>query len=343
MRKMIILTEGLTNTHNAKTAINLIYYKPEEVLAIFDRGKKGESVKELLGVETSIPIIDNLGAFPEANTLLLGVATPGGAYPDEWRKVILEAISKGMNIISGLHNFLSNDREFSEAALKHKVSLIDIRKNNFRKVANRTGFNDSTLRIQTVGNDCSNGKMITSYEIALELKRMGKDAKFVATGQTGILLEGDGIPIDAVVADFINGAAEEMVLQNQHHEIIVIEGQASIIHPRYSSVTLGLLHGAMPHGMIMCYEMGRINTKGLDHVKIPPLGKVIELYETMASVMFPSKVIGIAINGRKFSKAEVDLERERVKDEFNLPACDVMKHGAAELAEAILELEIKNR
>jgi len=342
MRKMIILTEGLTNIQNAKTAINLIYYKPEEVLAIFDRGKKGESVKELLGIDMTVPIIDDLAAFPDANTLVLGVATPGGGYPDEWRRIILEAITRGMDIVSGLHNFLTDDKEFTEAAAKHNVKLTDIRKNNFRKVFKGTGFNDSVLRIQTVGNDCSNGKMITSYEIALELKRMGRDAKFVATGQTGILLEGDGIPIDAVVADFINGAAEEMVLQNQHHEILVIEGQASIVHPRYSSVTLGLLHGSMPHGLIMCYEMGRVNTKNLEHVKIPPMKTIIELYESMANVLHPCKVIGIAINGRKFTKAEVDLERERVKAEFNLPACDVMKHGAAELADAVIQLKINN-
>lgn len=336
MRKMIILTEGMTTVQHAKTAINLIYYKPEEVLALFDRTKTGEPVSSLLGIETNIPIIGSLNDFPEANTFLLGVATAGGGYPDEWRPIILEAISKGMTVVSGLHKYLSDDPEFVEAARKHKAKLVDIRKNDFKKVATRKGIKETTLRIQTVGNDCSNGKMITSYEIALELKRRGKDAKFVATGQTGILLEGDGIPIDAVIADFVNGAAEEMVLRNQHHEILIIEGQASIIHPRYSSVTLGLLHGAMPQGLIMCYEMGREFTKNLDHVKIPPMKRIIELYEAMTAPLFPCKVIGFGINGRKFSQAEVDYERERIKEEFALPACDVIKHGPAELADAIL-------
>lgn len=339
MRKMIILTEGMTSPQYAKTAMNLIKYKPEEVLALFDSTTVGESTKLLLGTDTDIPIINDLSLFPDANTLLLGVATSGGIYPPEWRKVIIQAINQKMNIISGLHSFISDDPEFIKAANENHVELIDIRKNSFRKIVTREGFNNSCLRIQTVGNDCSLGKMITSLEIALDLKKLGKDAKFVATGQTGILIEGDGIPIDAVVGDFINGAAEQLVLSNQHHDILIIEGQASIIQPRYSSVTLGLLHGAMPQGLIMCYEMGRENTKGLEHIKIPPLKDVIDLYEKMSNIMFPCKVIGIAINGRKYTKKEVDFEQNRIKEEFGLPACDVIKHSPRELTNAILRIQ----
>jgi len=244
-----------------------------------------------------------------------------------------------MNVISGLHEFISNDQDMMKAAIENGVQLIDVRKNGEDVVVNRKGINEKCLRILTVGNDCSLGKMITSLEINITLTKRGYDSKFAATGQTGILIEENGIPIDAVVGDYINGAAEKLVLQNQHHDILNIEGQGSLVHPRYSSVTLGLLHGCIPHGLIMCYEMGREYIHGMDKIKIPPMEKVIEIYETMANVMFPSKVIGFAINGRNFSKEEVDREREIIKEKFGLSAaCDVIKHGADELADAVLKL-----
>ena len=151
-----------------------------------------------------------------------------------------------MEVLSGLHTFVSDDPELSEAARRHNVRIFDVRKNNERDVAQRKNINERCLRIHTVGHDCNVGKMVVSVEVTNALRKRGHDAKFVATGQTGIMIEGDGCPIDAVVADFINGAAEKLVLQNQHHEILLIEGQGSIIHPRYSAVTLGLLHGCMP-------------------------------------------------------------------------------------------------
>ncbi|MCX8011349.1 MAG: DUF1611 domain-containing protein [Ignavibacteria bacterium] len=337
MRRMIILTEGYTNPHVAKTARNLIYYKPEEVLAIFDRENAGKNSDELLGVG-NVPIIDSLDKCNEANTLLIGVATPGGKIPPSYKQIIIEAIKRKLNIICGLHECISDDSELKSYAQQYNVQLIDVRKNNEHDVVNRKGINENCLRVLTVGNDCSLGKMIASLEINIELQKRGYDSKFVATGQTGILIEGDGIPIDAVVGDYINGSAEKLVLQNQHHQILMIEGQGSLVHPRYSSVTLGLLHGCIPHGLIMCYEMGREYIHGMDNIKIPPMEKVLELYQISADVMFPTKIIGFAINGRKFSKEEVDKERERIKQKFGLPACDVIKHGADELVDAVLKL-----
>lgn len=339
-RKIILLTEGLTNPHNGKTARNLIYYKPEEVLCIFDRALAGKTSAELLGVG-NVPVVSSFHGFPQADTLLIGVATPGGKIPSAYREIIIEAIGLRMNIINGLHDFLHEDAEILSAAHKAGVRLIDIRRNDEHDVVNRKGINENCLRIHTVGNDCSLGKMIVSLELNRALVSAGYDAKFVATGQTGILIEGDGIPIDAVVADFINGSAEKLVLQNQHHKIINIEGQGSLFHPRYSSVTLGLLHGSIPHGLIMCYEMGREYIHGMDNIKIPPLDRVIKTYEETASIMYPCKVIGIAINSRKYTAAEADDERKRVQDSFGLPACDVIRHGAEDLVQAVLQLQKK--
>ncbi len=154
------------------------------------------------------------------------------------------------------------------------MEIHDVRKNNERDVANRRNLREDCLRIHTVGQDCSVGKMLASVEITLGLKARGHDAKFVATGQTGIMIEGDGCPVDCVVSDFVNGAVEKLVLANQHHDILVVEGQGSLSHPRYSAVTLGLLHGCVPHGMIMVYEAGRRTCYGMDYVPLTPLAEV---------------------------------------------------------------------
>lgn len=338
-RRIVVLTEGMSNPHQGKTARNLIYYKPEEVVAVYDSTQQGKYAEELLGFGKDVPVIGSFDEVNEANTLLIGVATPGGKIPKEWKAIIMEAISRQMNVISGLHDFLSDDKELVAAAEKEGIQLIDIRKNRVKEVVHRKGINEKCLRIQTVGNDCSLGKMITSIELNRALVAAGFDSKFVATGQTGILIEGDGIPIDGVVGDFINGAAEQLVLQNQNHDIIIIEGQASLIHPRYSSVTLGLLHGSMPHGLIMCYEMGREYIHGFNDVKIPPLEDIITLYENIGSMLFPCKVIGLAINSRKYSKAEADIERDKMRERFGLPVCDVFRHGADELVSAVVSLK----
>lgn len=338
LEKYIILTEGLSNPHSAKTARNLIHYEPSRCIALFDRGHTGKSSMELLGTG-AVPVIDSLRDFPGATSLLIGVATPGGKIPPAYKQVILEAIELGMNVVNGLHDFLADDPEIASAASEHGVRLVDIRRNTERRVASREGINPLCLRVHTVGNDCSLGKMIVSLELNNALVARGYDAKFVATGQTGILIAGGGIPIDAVTGDFINGAAESLVLQNQHHAILNIEGQGSLVHPRYSSVTLGLLHGCMPHGLIMCYEAGREYIHGMNNIKIPPLNDVIHLYEQTANIMHPCKVIGIAINSRKFTASQAAEERARVRALTGLPACDVIRDGPEELLHALLSLQ----
>lgn len=338
-RKLILLTEGHSNPSTAKTAVNFIRYKPEEVVAILDSTHRGATSQALFGLGGSLPVIGSLDEAPAANTLLIGIAPAGGKLPDAMRAVVLQAIRRGMNVVSGLHEFLGADPEIAEAARKHGVTVFDVRQNSERDVAHRNGINPKCLRIHTVGHDCNVGKMVVSLELSLALRKAGSDAKFVATGQTGIMIEGDGCPVDAVVVDFINGAAEKLVLANQHREILLIEGQGSITHPRYSAVTLGLLHGCVPDGLILCYEMGRETVYGMGQHKLPSLSAFKQLYETMANVNHPCKVIGVAVNGRRFSDDEVAQEREKVRRELGLPICDVLRHGCGELVEATLKLK----
>jgi len=234
---------------------------------------------------------------------------------------------------------LSNDAELAAAAARRGVEIQDVRKNNERDVAHRKNIRHDCLRIHTVGQDCSVGKMLASVELTNALKARGQDAKFIATGQTGIMIEGDGCPIDCVVSDFVNGAVEKQILAHQHHDILVIEGQGSISHPRYSAVTAGLLHGCMPHGMIMVYEAGRRTVYGMDYVQLTPMAKLIHVYEALASLAMPSRVIGFAMNTRLLREQEAAAERERIKKEFGLPACDVIRDGPDELVDAILNLQ----
>ncbi len=338
-RRLVILTQGFARSLKAKTAVSLLRYRPDQIVAVLDHQEAGGTAQEVFGVGGDIPVVGSLDQVTGADTLLIGIATPGGVLPNELRSTILGAIRGGLNIESGLHAFLCDDPEIAHAAYEAGVTLNDVRKNDERDVANRKDINDTCLRIQTVGNDCSVGKMVVAIELAEALNKAGRDAAFVATGQTGIMIEGSGIPIDCVVADFINGAAEKLVLQNQHHDFMVIEGQASLVQPRYSAVTLGLLHGCVPHGLVMCLEMGRTEVYGMEHLTIPPLKDIIALYEQAADPRFPSKVIGIAMNTKYITDtALIKDERQRLRDELGLPVCDVIRHGPDELVRAVDDL-----
>ena len=244
-----------------------------------------------------------------------------------------------MDVISGLHDFVGDDPEFSAAAKKSGVTIHDVRKNTEKTIARRKGLRPDCLRVHTVGHDCSIGKMVVSIEVVNGLKKRGYDAKFIATGQTGIMVEGDGLPLDCIVADFVSGGAEKLILENQHHDIVVVEGQGSLVHPSYSGVTLSLLHGCAPQALVLCYEIGRETVTGVDSVKIPPLADIKRLYDVMSNVHQPCKIIGIGINSRRVSKGEAARERERVKAEFGLPACDVFRDGPDELVDAVIQFK----
>lgn len=333
--RIVVLTEGHSNPHTAKTACSVIRYRGADVAAVLDSSEAGKRSGELLGVG-DVPVIAQLSEVSEATALLLGIAPPGGKIPASWRPIIFEAIERGMDIISGLHDFLIRDEEFVAAAQRHNVQLIDVRRNSENTIARRQGLNERCFRLHTVGHDCSIGKMVTAIELTRGLDRRGRKAKFIATGQTGIMVAGDGCPIDCVVADFVSGAAEKMILAHQdQHEFLVVEGQGSLVHPSYSAVTLGLLHGCFPHALILCYEVGRETITGLEHLRIPPLAKIRELNEIMAGLFHPCPVIGVAMNSRKVSPEEAERERTRVRGELGLPVCDIFRHGCEELLDAV--------
>lgn len=338
-RRLIILTEGHTEPITGKTASCVLRYRPEEVVALLDSTQAGRTCGELLGVGGATPVVAALADAPEANTLMIGIAPSGGRIPPAWKSVILAALGRGMDVVSGLHEFIGDDPAFAAAAAASGARITDVRKNDEHDVSHRKNIREECLRIHTVGQDCSIGKMLVAVELTNALKADGHDAKFIATGQTGIMVEGDGVPIDRVIADFVAGAIEKQVLAHQHHDILVVEGQGSISHPKYSAVTLGLLHGAAPHGLIMCYEAGRTHVHGMEYVPLRSVGELIDVYETMANLVSPAKVIGVAVNTRRLSAEQAAAERDRARREFGLPVCDVVRDGPDELVQAVLAMK----
>lgn len=336
-RRIVILTEGHSNPHTAKTACSVLRYRGDEVAAILDGTAAGQTTQSLLGVGGETPVVASINDVPDADTLLIGIAPPGGKIPPAWRTIILAAIDRGMNLVSGLHDFLGDDPEFAQAASAKGVDIYDVRKNTEKNIARCVGVSEDCTRILTVGHDCSIGKMVTSVEVTNGLKARGADAKFIATGQTGIMISDEGCPIDCVVADFISGSVERLALENQQHDILMFEGQGSLVHPSYSSVTLGLLHGSAPHALILCYEVGRTQVTGIDHLTIPSLSVIKHLNETMASIWRPCPVIGVSMNSRKCTPEQAEEERKRTEDELGLPVCDVFRDGSDVLVDLVLD------
>ncbi|WP_145390231.1 DUF1611 domain-containing protein [Stieleria neptunia] len=337
-RRIAILTDGYSTPFVAKTAISLLRYRTADVAGLIDAAAAGSTSQELLDVGGQIPVVKALSDVPDADALYIGIAPPGGKLPEEWRPIILQALRRGIDVVSGLHDFLTEDAEYIDAAAGSKSRLIDVRRNRLKSTADCHRFRPGCTRIHTVGQDCSLGKMVTSLEVHRGLVDRKENSKFLATGQTGIMISGEGVPIDCVVADFISGAAEQLARQNEQHDFLLIEGQGSISHPAFSAVTLGLLHGSAPDGLIFCYEAGRTHVKGLDDIPIAPMKDQMEAYLVAANLRHPCKFVGIAINSRHLNDEQAIAEIERAEATFGLPACDVYRTGADKLVEACLGL-----
>jgi len=337
--KIIVLTEGFSNPVTAKTGASVIRYRESDVIAVLDAEHAGKRAIEILGAGENIPVVATLADMPEANTLLIGTAPTGGRLPDRWRATIEEALSKGLHVISGLHDFIGDDPAFQAAAESGGGTITDVRQNSETGVSVGQPLGNDNLRVHTVGHDCSIGKMVVTLELERALKEQGHDAKFLATGQTGIMVSDEGIPIDTVVADFVAGAAERLVLGSKGHDILLIEGQGSLAHPMYSAVTLGLLHGSQPQALILCFEAGREEHGGIPGRKLRSLPELKTAYETVARLVHPTEVIGIAMNGRRLSVEEAEAEKARVREEMGLPICDVFRDGPDELVTAVLQFK----
>jgi uncharacterized NAD-dependent epimerase/dehydratase family protein len=338
-RRLAILAEGFLDFHHGKTAVSLLRYKPHEVVAVIDSNHAGETVRSVLGIEADVPIVSSVeDTFQWSPTaVLIGIAPRGGGLPEEWRPQLLQAIARGLDIISGLHYMLNDDDELVAAARGSGAHLEDVRQPPANiGVADLTPHRSGSNVITFVGSDCAVGKMTAALEITAAARRRGLSAEFVATGQTGIMLEGSGITVDRVIGDFMSGAVEGLVNDAAARaDWIFVEGQGSLLHPAYSGVTLALLHGSSPDAMILVHEAGHDYIDEYP-VAIPCLPRLVQLYEDAAGWVRPARVIAIALNTRGLNEHETRTAIAVAEDATGLPVADPVKTRGDSLVSALV-------
>jgi uncharacterized NAD-dependent epimerase/dehydratase family protein len=343
-RRLVILAEGNFGFHHGKTAMGAIRFGQDKVVAVIDSTQAGRNVREWLGDSGrfDIPIVaslsDALGLLPRANGLLIGIAPTGGKLPEDWRAVILAAIRSGLDVHSGLHTFLGDDPELAGAARAAGVRLVDYRRPPDR-LDTAVGRRHATGKrvILTVGTDCAIGKMSVALELRRAGQAAGQSAVFVPTGQTGMMIDGWGAAVDRVIADFLQGTVEWLVEEAEGRgDWILVEGQGSLDHPAYSSVTLGLIHGATPHAMVMAHKPGMAD-HDFDHLPdvrfpIASLPGFIAIHEQVAALVAPSRVVAVALN-TSLIRDEAEARRiiEATATETGLPCDDPVRFGGDEL------------
>ena len=270
-----------------------------------------------------------------AKTMVIGVANRGGFISDSWREVIKEALEAGMDVASGLHNLLRDDIDLVETASMNERQLHDVRVPSVKyPIAN--GERRTGKRCLAVGTDCSVGKMYTAMCMEKEMRERNMKATFRATGQTGILITGDGVPLDAVIADFMAGSIEWLTPDNEPDHWDLIEGQGSLFHASYSGVTLALIHGGQPDALILCHEPTRKHMRGLPSYQQPSLEALRDAALAMAHVVNPDcKVVGISINTAALSDEEAKKLCEETEARMGLPTVDPFRHGAGRLVDAL--------
>ena len=326
----LLFLGDVTDPLAAKTARGIQVWRPEQCVG--EMSLPGCTVS--LGLET----LDIASAKARgAKTLVLGTANAGGYLPSHWLETVTSAIKAGLNVASGLHHRLVDEPELVALAAEHGVSLSDIR--HMRPALTvGSGKKRSGKRVLTVGTDCSVGKMYTSLALEAAMRDRGMKADFRATGQTGILVAGEGIAIDAVIADFIAGAAEALSPANEEDHWDIVEGQGSLFHPSYAGVSMGLIHGAQPHWLVMCHEMGRPHMRHLPHQPMVSLAECVEANLRAASVTSDEvKLAGFAINTSGYSEQQARDYCAEVSAEFGVPATDPVRFGIDAIAARLQE------
>ena len=344
--RFLIIADGEFGPLSSKTANSCIRYFPERIVAVLDRKQAGKTVQDVLGFGGNIPVVGDfergIAQGKGATAVLIGIAPAGGRLPDEWKGWLRSAIEQKLEIWSGLHTFIGDDPDLGPLAKARGVRILDARRPPPNlPIADGRAAEVDALVVLAVGSDCNVGKMTAQLQLRDELVKRGHRTSFVATGQTGIFIEGWGIAVDAVVADFIAGAAEQITIQGaKDHDIVLVEGQGSLLHPGYSGVTLGLLHGSCPDALILCHQVTRTHI-GDYHgrepwVPIPSYTELIEIYEHAAEPVHPTQVIGICLNTYDMDEAAAREACERAAEETGLPATDPMRFESDALVDAII-------
>jgi uncharacterized NAD-dependent epimerase/dehydratase family protein len=334
-RRLLILAEGYSDDpHHGKTMRGVLRYRREDVVAILDSRRAGET-------ESGLPVVAAVeeALHLEPTVALVGVATQGGRFPPEWRQLLKACIRWGLHVENGLHEFIRDDPELRELAAAHGVELRDLRRPP-EGLDCPTGANlEVPARIVlTVGSDCAIGKMTVALELDRAARERGHVSQFVPTGQTGIAIAGWGISVDAVVADFIAGAAERLVVEGRERggELLFVEGQGALTHPAYSGVTLGLMHGSAPHAFVLCHLAGSNEVEGYAGHPLLSLGELVELHERISLPRRHARVACVALNTRLLDEDGARAAIARAEAETGLPADDPVRFGPARLFAAVM-------
>jgi uncharacterized NAD-dependent epimerase/dehydratase family protein len=297
-------------------------------------------VRDVLGVDCDAPVLatieEALRARPEV--AVVGVAPTGGVLDGLDRAAIAQCLRAGVDVVSGLHAFLDDDPELRALARASGARLWDVRRvPEARLVSGGAGCRTGARVVLTVGSDCGAGKMTVALELERAAKSRGLRSSWAATGQTGIILRGRGVPVDRVVADFVGGATEALVnLEGEGAEVVFVEGQGALMHPGYGAVMLGLLYGSMPDAMVLVHVPGRTHYKRLT-IPIPPLAEIIAGYEAMMRPYKRSRVVALALNTSALGPSGARLALAAARDETGLPAADVVRFGAGAVLDALRE------
>jgi D-glutamate N-acetyltransferase len=336
-KRYLALAEGRSgDPHYGKTMRGVVRYGADPVVVVLDSERAGESYEGLPIVGTVDEALAN-----EPTTAIVGVATAGGRFPPAWKALLRQCIEAGLDLENGLHEFLTNDPELVALAAERGVELRDLRKPPAGlNVPTGANLEVPATIVLTVGSDCAIGKMTMALELDREAQRRGIRSVFVPTGQTGIAIAGWGIAIDAVVADFIAGAAERLVVEGAARggEVLFVEGQGSLCHPAYSGVTLGLMHGSAPQAYVLCHVAGATEIEGYPGYPLPPLEDIIELHERVSLPSRPARVAAIALNTRDLGEEDARAAVRHVEEETGLPTDDPVRFGARKVLDAVLKV-----
>jgi uncharacterized NAD-dependent epimerase/dehydratase family protein len=339
-RVAILLHEGIRGT-NGKTGLTFLRYGESSIVAVIDQQCAGESLPQLTGIPCDAPIVDSVASALayQPDVLLIGIAPSGGVLPEAWRQEVKQAVAAGLSVVNGLHTHMASDPEL-KCLLRDGQSIWDIRREPAGLgVGSAKARSLPCRRVLTVGTDMSVGKMSASLELQRSARFKGIRSKFLATGQAGMMIAGEGIPLDAIRVDFAAGAVEQMVMRSgEDYELLIVEGQGSLLHPG-STATLPLMRGTQPTGLVLVHRAGQTHIRHHQHVPIPPLPEVIQLYETVAKAggaFAPVKVVAIALNTGHLETEAARGAIEQVQAETGLPCTDAVRFGADLLVNAVM-------
>ncbi len=312
----------------AKTAIGVRDWRPEWCI--------GQMRLDGCNADLGLPDMNVSEAVEKGcGTMIVGVANRGGIISETWADAIVEGIESGMDIASGLHQKLASNPKIREAAEKHGRTLTDVR-HPTRDFPVASGVKRKGKRLLTIGTDVSVGKMYTSLAIWREMEKRGMKTTFAATGQTGIFIAGDGVSVDAVVADFISGASEWLSPDADEDHWHVVEGQGSLYHTSYAGVTLGLIHGSQPDALVICHDAVRKTARGLGDKGLPSFEEVIEAGMWAAKNVNPNvEVVGVSINTKSLDDAAAEALMKATEDRLGLPTVDAVRTGVVPIVDKL--------